>query len=162
MAYCFISLTSLNFWIFSHDFKSSISAFETLTSLVMSKAAFLFHSVFLLPPSLFLLRSSQLNVVEGTGEGKFVLSFVFSNSVFKPIGLGKADWSWYLGEGAGEWVGEGLVLVDVEVEVVNFGTFGILNYKWIIWFLINEKRTQSIRRENEYLLQASLIQIQEE
>ena len=162
MAYCFISLTSLNFWIFSQDFKSSISAFETLTSLVRSKAAFLFHSVFLLPPSLFLLRSSQLNVVEGTGEGKFGLCFGFSNSVFKPLGLGETDCSWYLGEGAGEWVGEGLVLVDVEVEVVNFGTFGILNYKWIICFLINGKRTQSSRRENEYLLRASLIQIQEE
>ena len=59
-------------------------------------------------------------------------------------------------------MGEGLVLVDVEVEVVNFGTFGILNYKWIICFLINGKRTQSSRRENEYLLRASLIQIQEE
>ena len=59
-------------------------------------------------------------------------------------------------------MGEGLVLVDVEVEVVNFGTSGILNYKGIICFLINEKRTQSSRRENEYLLRASLIQIQEE
>ena len=59
-------------------------------------------------------------------------------------------------------MGEGLVLVDVEVEVVNFGTSGILNYKLIICFLISEKRAQSSRRKNEYLLQASLIQIQEE
>ena len=35
------------------------------------------------------------------------------------------------------------VLVDVEVEVVNLGTFGMRNYKKRQFFFINEKLIQS-------------------